>query len=151
MFRNKTLQGHCYVAVLLLDSFHQFLWCQQEASNLAFAALSPYGLWGPTVSSWSSRRLDSLQNLLDLDIKHQHQCSSLGPSACLLSLSLALDRWLLVELLLGVVSSPAHLSTCGPGGTLARSSAERLKARWTYRPWVFPDPCVQSVQAGARS
>lgn len=88
MFRNKTLQGHCYVAVLLLDSCHQFLWCQQEASNLAFAALSPYGLWGPTVSSWSSRRLDSLLNLLDSDIKHQHEFSSLDPSAFLMSLSL---------------------------------------------------------------
>lgn len=106
MFRNKTLQGRCYIAVLPLDSLHQFLWCQQEASNLAFAALSLYGPWGPGVSSWSSRSLDSLLIFLGLDIKHQHRCSFSEPSAFLMCLSLVLDRWLLVELLLGLVSSP---------------------------------------------
>lgn len=38
MFRNITSWGHYYVAVFLLDSLHQFLWCQQ-GSDLAFMAL----------------------------------------------------------------------------------------------------------------
>lgn len=39
MFRNITLWSHYYVAVLPLDSLYQFLWCQQEGSDLAFTAL----------------------------------------------------------------------------------------------------------------
>lgn len=40
MFRNITLWGHCYAAVLPLDSLHQFLKCQREKSDLAFTAIS---------------------------------------------------------------------------------------------------------------
>jgi len=138
MFRNKTLQGRCYVAVLPLDSLHQFLWCQEEALNLAFAACSLYGLWGRGVGSWSSKRLDALLSVLGLDMKHQHRCSSLDPAASLMSLSLALDRWLLVEVLVGVVSSPCPPPTRSPGGTPASASAGWPKAGRTCRHWVPP-------------
>lgn len=137
MLRNITLWGHHYVVVLPLDSLHQFLWFQQEGSNLAFTAFPLCRVMEyEVVGRWI---------YFPLGLRHE------APALVQLSWLVALDTWLLIELLVGVVLSWSTSLLGAQVGHLPVPQQRGQRPRWTCRHWVLCDPCIWSVQIGTQS